>query len=63
MMQLDRPHSTQQLSGTELDEVLIGRRERVPACQQGVKGFVGADEIRDFFPNRMHGDSPYPLTG
>jgi hypothetical protein len=58
-----RPHFTQKLHATELDEVSIDRRERVTVCQQGLNGFVGADEIRDFFPNRKHGGSPCPLTG
>ena len=45
----------QQLIAAELDEVSILRRERVPACQQGVNGFAGADEIRGLFPNRKQG--------
>ena len=52
----------QQLIGAELDEVSILRRERVPALQQGVNGFAGADEIRGLFPNRKHGGFPCPLS-
>jgi hypothetical protein len=54
-MKLGRPQFTQQLNTPELDEPLFFRRERVPACQQGVNGFAGADEIHGLFPNRKHG--------
>ena len=53
----------QQLIGAELDEVSILRCEHVPACQQGVNGFAGADEIRGLFPNRKHGGAPCQLIG
>jgi hypothetical protein len=51
MTKLGRAHFTQNLHVTELDEVSVDRRERVTVCQQGVKGFAGADEICDFFSN------------
>jgi hypothetical protein len=60
MTKLGRPHSTQDLYGTELDQASIPRRERVPACQQGENGFAGTDKIRSLIPNRKHGcDLPY----
>jgi hypothetical protein len=55
MTKLGRPHVTQDLDGTELDQASIPRRERVPACQQGENGFAGTDKIRSLIPNRKHG--------
>ena len=63
MMQLVWRQFIQQLIGAELDEVSIIRGERVPAFQQSVNGFTGADEIRSLFPNRKTGGFPCPLTG
>jgi hypothetical protein len=63
MTKLGRRQFIQQLIGAELDEVSIIRAERVPAFQQSVNGFTGADEIRGLFPNRKDRGSPCPLTG
>lgn len=63
MTKLGRPQLAQQLSAADLNEVSFLRRERVPAVQQGVNGFAGADEIRNLFANGKHGGSPCPLTG
>ena len=46
----------QQLIAADLNEVSFLRRERVPAVQQGVNGFAGADESQDLFVNRKHGE-------
>jgi hypothetical protein len=60
MTKLGRRQFIQQLIAAELDEVSILRRERVPACQQGVNGIAGADEIRGLFPNSKHGEFSLP---
>ena len=57
MTKLGRPHFTKKPIAAELDNGSIVRRER-PACQQGMNGFAGADEIRGFFPNRRRGFFP-----
>jgi hypothetical protein len=54
MTKLDRSDSSQKFKATELDEVLLLRREYVPACQQSMNAFAGANEVRGLLPNRKH---------
>ena len=56
MTKLNRPHYTQELNATVLDEGSLISRERVPACQQEVDLFACTDEIRGLFTNRKHRD-------
>ena len=59
MMKLSRSQLTQQLNGTELDDVSILTREG-SLCQQRMNGFAGADETFGFFPHMVrHDGTPY----
>ena len=54
MMKLVRPQFTQELNGTDLDDVSIVIREW-SLYQQAVYGFAGADENLGLFADSKHG--------
>ena len=58
MMKLFRPQFTQELNGTDLDDIAIFRREG-SLCQQAVDGLAGADEPLGLFADIRHGRLSY----